>query len=149
MVGPLNPSRLPQVLLAIAMLASAGPAVAQSTDQQIEQMEKQLDMNATPDAGALGFQDDLAKIEQCQTACKPLLESMLKKYKTGANYGGNAALGASDIQQLAAALGSAAATLSKADAADIGKAVAADLGADAATAYQGSYNATTAPFNPQ
>ena len=139
------------ILVALAVLgaAPAGQAFAQSTQQQIQQMEKQLDMNATPDLGALGFQDDLAKIEQCQTGCKPLIDSMLKKYKTGANFGGNGALGATDITQLAAAIGSAAATLPKAEADQVAAAVAADLGADAATAYQGSYSSTTAPYAPK
>lgn len=146
-----KPARLLALAAAMTVLGAASmqPAAAQSTNQQIQQMEKQLDMNATPDLGALGFQDDLAKIEQCQSGCKPLIDSMLKKYKNGANFGGNGALGASDVTQLAAAIGSAAATLSKAEADQVAAAVAADLGPDAATAYQGSYTSTTAPYAPK
>lgn len=133
----------------LSMGLGAGGAIAQSTDQQIDEMQKQLDMNAQPDMAALGFQDDLATIEQCQSDCRPLIEEMMKKYKGGAAFGANAKLGASDIDQLAAAIGSAAATLSKEQAADVAKQVEAEFGADAATAYQGSYASTTAPYAPK
>jgi len=135
-------------LAIVAMFAAPG-AEAQSTNQQIEQMEKQLDMNAKPDMAALAFQDDLATLEQCQSGCKPLIERMLAKYKGGANFGGNAELGAGDVQQLAAALASAAATLPKDEASAIAKTVAADLGPDAATAFQGAYDGTVAPYDPK
>ena len=135
--------------LAIMAIVTAPGAEAQSTNQQIEQMEKQLDMNAKPDMAALGFQDDLATLEQCQSGCKPLIERMLAKYKTGANFGGNSALGAGDIQQLAAALASAAATLPKDQASAIANTVATDLGPGAATAYQGAYDGTVAPYDPK
>lgn len=144
-------SRLLAVSLIAAVATSAvlGTAMAQSTNQQIQQMEKQLDMNATPDLGALGFQDDLAQLEQCQSACKPLIDSMLKKYKAGAAYGGNGKLGTSDVNQLAVAIGSAAATLTKEQAAEIGTTIQSQFGADAETAYQGSYSSTTAPYAPK
>jgi hypothetical protein len=143
-------------LIAAAMTAGAlgslvwqAPALAQSTNQQIEQLNKDLNMNTTPDLAALAFQDDLATLEQCQSGCKPLIESMLKKYKAGANFGGNGKLGMDDVQQLAVAIGSAAATLTKPEADQIGTLVASDLGPDAATAYQGSYTSTTAPYAPK
>ncbi|MCX5514578.1 hypothetical protein C3941_16525 [Kaistia algarum] len=133
----------------LGLLSWQAPASAQSTNQQIEQLNKDLNMNTTPDLGALGFQDDLATLEQCQSGCKPLIESMLKKYKTGANFGGNGKLGMGDVQQLAVAIGNAAATLPKAEADQIATTVASDLGPDAATAYQGSYTSTTAPYAPK
>ncbi len=134
------------VLVAVLGLS---PAVAQSTDQQMQSIEKKLDMNAMPDMAALGFQDDLATIEECQTGCKPLIERMLAKYKTDPKFGGNPKLGASDAAQLAAAIATAAATLPKADAAKVGDAVTTSLGADAGAAFTAAYAGTTAPYNPQ
>ncbi|SHF95265.1 hypothetical protein SAMN02745157_3178 [Kaistia soli DSM 19436] len=139
-------------LMAIAGFAvttASGIALAQSTDQQMQQMEKKLDMNATPDMAALAFQDDLAALEECQSGCKPLIERMLGKYKTDPTLGGNPKLGASDAAQLAAALATAAATLPKADAEKVGSDVTASLGADAGAAFAGAYAGTTAPYNPQ
>jgi hypothetical protein len=136
-------------MLVLALAAGCGGALAQSTDAEIDQIEKKLDMNAKPDMGALGFQDDLAALEQCQSACRPLIERMLVRYKGGANYGGNGKLGTDDINQLAAAIGSAAATLSKEEAATVGKDVAAEFGAAAGAAFTSSYNGTTAPYDPQ
>lgn len=135
--------------LVMLVCSSVTPALAQSTDQQIQQMEKKLDGNAMPDMAALGFQDDLAKLEECQNGCKPLIEKMLKKYRGGPKLGGNATLGASDAAQLAAAIATAAATLSKAEAGTIGAEVASSLGADAGTAFTQAYASTTAPYNPQ
>ncbi len=136
---------------ATVVLAGLGlsPALAQSTDQQMQSIEKKLDMNAMPDMAALGFQDDLAKLEECQSACKPLIEQMLAKYKTDPKLGGDPKLGASDAAQLAAAVATAAATLPKADAAKVGDAVTASLGADAGAAFTAAYAGTTAPYNPQ
>jgi len=135
-------------LIAASLLAAA-PAFAQSTNQQIETMEQKLDSNATIDMGALGFQDDLAKLEQCQSACKPLIEQMMAKYRTDPKFGGDPKLGASDATQLAAALANAAATLPKAEATAIGEQVTTALGADAGAAFSSAYAATTAPYNPQ
>ncbi|MBZ9935778.1 hypothetical protein LB518_05710 [Mesorhizobium sp. BR1-1-16] len=126
-----------------------GNGLAQSTDQQMQQMEKKLDMNATPDMAALGFQDDLAALEECQSSCKPMIDRMLGKYKTDPKLGGNPKLGASDAAQLAAALATAAATLPKAEAEQVGSEVTASLGADAGAAFAGAYAGTTAPYNPQ
>ena len=137
------------IIASVSLLLAGAPVLAQSTNQQIQNMEKQLDQNAQPDLGALGFQDDLASLEQCQSGCKPLIDRMLAKYKHGASFGGNGALGMDDIQQLAVAVGNAAATLPKGEADQVAKAVATDLGPDAATAYQGSYSSTTAPYAPQ
>ncbi|HWJ72475.1 MAG TPA: hypothetical protein VNX29_04840 [Kaistia sp.] len=139
-------------LMAIAGLAgvtASGIALAQSTDQQMQQMEKKLDMNATPDMAALGFQNDLAALEECQSSCKPLIDRMLGKYKTDPKLGGDPKLGASDAAQLAAALATAAATLPKAEAEKVGGEVTASLGADAGAAFAGAYAGTTAPYNPQ
>ncbi|MBN9432341.1 MAG: hypothetical protein J0I45_07855 [Bosea sp.] len=135
-------------MLAVALLAAA-PSFAQSTNQQIETMEQKLDSNATIDTAALGFQDDLAKLEQCQSACKPLIEQMMAKYRTDPKFGGDPKLGASDATQLAAALANAAATLPKAEATAIGEQVTTSLGADAGAAFSSAYAATTAPYNPQ
>lgn len=148
--GPMAPVRVfaGSALLLVALLASA-PAIAQSTNQQIETMEQKLDSNATIDMGALGFQDDLAKLEQCQSGCKPLIEQMMAKYRTDPKFGGDPKLGASDATQLAAALANAAATLRKAEATAIGEQVTTSLGADAGAAFSSAYAATTAPYNPQ
>jgi hypothetical protein len=135
--------------LLVAALLAAAPAFAQSTNQQIETMEQKLDSNATIDMGALGFQDDLAKLEQCQSGCKPLIEQMMAKYRTDPKFGGDPKLGASDAAQLAAALANAAATLPKAEATAIGEQVTTSLGADAGAAFSSAYAATTAPYNPQ
>lgn len=137
------------LLVAGLAAGSISGAAAQSTDQQLKQMEKQLNMNATPDLGALGFQDDLTALEECQSGCMPLIDKMLAKYKTDPNFGGNPKLGAGDAQQLAAALATAAATLNKTQAATVAAAVAKSLGDDAATAYSAAYTSTTAPYDPK
>ena len=144
-------SRLSGRLAVIAVVAGAGLCLAhaQSTDQQMQQIEKKLDMNAMPDMGALGFQDDLAKLEECQSGCRPLIERMLAKYRADPKFGGNAKLGASDATQLAAALATAAATLPKVDATAVGADVTKMLGADAGAAFAAAYAGTTAPYDPQ
>jgi hypothetical protein len=145
------PMKTPRhLVLGFAVLfAGIVPALAQSTDQQIDQMEQKLDMNATPDMAALAFQNDLASVLHCQSNCRPLINSMLSKYKSKALAGGNAELGASDAEQLAGAVGYAAATLPKAEADEVAKTVAADLGPDAANAYKVSYDGAIAPYAPQ
>lgn len=152
-IGPGRPTVRARLLASPALIAAAllaaAPAFAQSTNQQIETMEQKLDSNATIDMGALGFQDDLAKLEQCQSGCKPLIEQMMAKYRTDPKFGGDPKLGASDATQLAAALANAAATLPKAEATAIGEQVTTSLGADAGAAFSSAYAATTAPYNPQ
>ncbi len=137
------------VASALAVAAGVSPALAQSTDQQIQSMEKKLDTNAMPDMAALGFQDDLAALEECQSGCGSMISKMLAKYRTDPKFGGNPKLGAADASQLAAAIATAAATLPKAEASKVGTEVTTALGADAGTAFTAAYAGTTAPYNPQ
>jgi hypothetical protein len=126
--------------LAVLFLGTSG-ALAQSPPAV-------FDMNGKPDLAALGFQDDLTTLEECQTGCKSVIGHMLAKYKTDPKFGGNAKLGSDDTTQLGAALGVSAATLSKGDASDVQAKVAADLGPEAATAFDNAYAAVTAPYDP-
>ncbi len=144
-------NRAASVVVASVLMAVGGlsAVLAQSTDQQIQSLEKKLDMNAMPDMGALGFQDDLAALEECQSGCGAMINRMLAKYRTDPKFGGNPKLGAADASQLAAALATAAATLPKAEATKVGTEVTTALGADAGAAFTAAYGGTTAPYNPQ